>query len=177
MKLSYFLLAITGSSVPTSLAGRVLNAFGEESYGVDVSFPVHYLNIQKKEDNPLGDRQKFYDDFLAGCRDAYGGKPGEGDSGACEITEEDRLDMSLRQPISMQVSVLTLSSHRHYFFASSRCSYCSTSLSAPILFRTTPILASRRCKHPNTSSTCSLIIGRKTTTGEKRRSGQKEIHM
>ena len=103
MKLSHLLLAITtGSSVPTSSsAGRVLNAFGEESYGVDVSFPVHYLNVQSKENNPLGDRQKFYDEFMKGCREHYGGMKG---SAACDITEEDRLAMSLRQPKSMQVS-------------------------------------------------------------------------
>jgi hypothetical protein len=103
MKLSYLLLAITtGSSVSTSSsAGRVLNAFGQESYGVDVSFPVHYMNVLNKDDNPLGDRQKFYDEFMEGCREHYGGERG---SYACDITEEDRFAMSLRQPASMQVS-------------------------------------------------------------------------
>jgi len=105
MKLSYLLLAITtGSSVSTSSsASQVLNAFGKESYGVDVSFPVHYMNVMNKEDNPLGDRQKFYDEFMDGCREHYAGKRG---SHACDITEEDRFAMSLRQPASMQVSIL-----------------------------------------------------------------------
>jgi hypothetical protein len=101
MKLSYLLLAITtGSSVSTSSsASQVLNAFGQDSYGVDVSFPVHYMNVMNKEDNPLGDRQKFYDEFMDGCREHYTGKRG---SHACDITEEDRFAMSLRQPASMQ---------------------------------------------------------------------------
>lgn len=104
MKLSYLLLAIaTGSSsLSNTLAvDRVLNAFGQESYGVDVSFPVHYINVLNKEDNPLGDRQSFYDEFMDGCRKHYGGKKGVA---ACDVTEEDRAEMSLRQPASMQVS-------------------------------------------------------------------------
>lgn len=102
MKLSYLLLAIaTGSSsLSNTLAvDRVLNAFGQESYGVDVSFPVHYINVLNKEDNPLGDRQSFYDEFMDGCRKHYGGKKG---TAACDVTEEDRAEMSLRQPASMQ---------------------------------------------------------------------------
>ena len=103
MKLSYLLLAIVTESSfsTTSAADRVLNAFGQESYGIDVSFPVHYSNVINKEDNPLGDRQSFYDEFMEGCRTHYGGKKG---SAACDVTEEDRLEMSLRQPSSMQVS-------------------------------------------------------------------------
>lgn len=103
MKISYLVRAIaTGSMISTTLAvDRVLNAFGQESYGVDVSFPVHYLNVQNEEDNPLGNRQTFYEEFMDGCREHYGGKIG---STACDITEEDRADMSLRQPASMQVS-------------------------------------------------------------------------
>ena len=115
MKLSYLLLAIaTESSVSTTPSvDRVLNAFGQESYGVDVSFPVHYLDVLDKEDNPLGDRQSFYDEFMDGCREHYGGKIG---STACDITEEDRAAMSLRQPSSMQVSIEV--SHVHYLYYS-----------------------------------------------------------
>jgi hypothetical protein len=96
---------------------------GEEDqspeYGVDVSWPIHRTWISTNydwlphnvdpENNPtpeeykdmpvqvLGDRQKFYDDFLQGCRDKYG-KYGT----ACDSTERDRVEMSLRQPTSMQ---------------------------------------------------------------------------
>jgi hypothetical protein len=82
----------------TSAAQQVLNAFGEPSYGVDVSFPVHHISFA--QDQPLGDRQKLYDDFMAGCRRHY-----SGNSQACDITEEDRVEMSVRQPASMQVRV------------------------------------------------------------------------
>jgi len=79
----------------TSAVQQVLNAFGEPSYGVDVSFPVHHIPFA--QDQPLGDRQKLYDDFMAGCRRHY-----SGNSQACDITEEDRVEMSVRQPASMQ---------------------------------------------------------------------------
>jgi hypothetical protein len=82
----------------TSAKKQVLNAFGEPSYGVDVSFPVHHRTFS--QDQPLGDRHKLYDDFMAGCRLHYS------DNGpACDNTEEDRVEMSLRQPASMQVRV------------------------------------------------------------------------
>ena len=65
-------------------------------YGVDVSFPVHHWKTEDKETNPLGDRQGFYDDFLGGCTAKYPGT-------ICSHTELDRVKMSLRQPLSMQV--------------------------------------------------------------------------
>lgn len=87
-------------------------------YGVDVSFPIHHnfvssnypwlphnvdpsLPTPKEYQNmplqPLGDRQTFYKDFLNGCVQHYG-KRGQ----ACVETEHDRIEMSLRQPQSMQ---------------------------------------------------------------------------
>ena len=180
MKLSHLLLAITtGSSVPTSSsAGRVLNAFGEESYGVDVSFPVHYLNVQSKENNPLGDRQKFYDEFMKGCREHYGGKKG---SAACDITEEDRLAMSLRQPKSMQVSSCCRDTYLSSLTTDYRLSdthhasirYTSCAYTFITTFRTTQTPALRRCQHPRKSSTFLLIIGRRIVTRENKRIGPK----
>ena len=89
------------------------------SYGVDVSFPMHYPTVtnnyatlphnvdpvhnptpREYEDmvvQPLGDRQSFYDDFVAGCVKHFG-KKGK----RCIETERDRVEMSLRQPQSMQ---------------------------------------------------------------------------
>jgi hypothetical protein len=88
-------------------------------YGVDVSFPMHYGTVSQNYPwlahnvdpsvrtprelkgvpiQPLGDRQKFYDDFLQSCVDAF--KPR---SERCRINEQDRIAMSLRQPQSMQV--------------------------------------------------------------------------
>jgi hypothetical protein len=87
-------------------------------YGVDVSFPMHYNAVSDNYDwlphnmdpslpvpdkykdkpvQPLGDRQKFYDEFLDGCV-KYFGKQGK----RCVTTERDRIDMALRQPQSMQ---------------------------------------------------------------------------
>ncbi len=92
------LLLLVSIMIPaTSAKQQVLNAFGEPSYGVDVSFPVHHITFA--QDQPLGDRQKLYDDFMAGCRRHY-----SDNSQACDITEEDRVEMSVRQPASMQVS-------------------------------------------------------------------------
>jgi prolyl 4-hydroxylase len=93
----------------------------ESSYGADVSFPMHHEGVsinypwlphnQDPENNrtprqykhmaiqPLGDRAKFYESLLQGCRDFYdSGKKGR----SCDSTEKDRIAMSLRQPKSMQ---------------------------------------------------------------------------
>ena len=67
-------------------------------YGVDVSFPLHYPDVLEADKNPLGDRQSFYNDFLNGCVEHFG-KQGQ----RCVQTEADRIEMSLRQPQSMQV--------------------------------------------------------------------------
>lgn len=67
-------------------------------YGVDVSFPMHYADVLAAEKNPLGDRQAFYNDFLNGCVEHFGKK-----GNRCVQTEADRIEMSLRQPQSMQV--------------------------------------------------------------------------
>ena len=95
MKLSLLLSVLIPA---TSAKKQVLNAFGEPSYGVDVSFPVHHRTFS--QDQPLGDRHKLYDEFMAGCRLHYSDK-----GPACDNTEEDRVEMSVRQPSSMQVRV------------------------------------------------------------------------
>jgi prolyl 4-hydroxylase len=87
-------------------------------YGVDVSFPIHHETVSKNyaslphnldesvatpkefEDmpvQPLGNRQKFYDDFLSSCVNSFG-KRGQ----RCISNEEERVAMSLRQPQSME---------------------------------------------------------------------------
>mmetsp|Transcript_2691 Transcript_2691/g.2568 ORF Transcript_2691/g.2568 Transcript_2691/m.2568 type:complete len:494 (-) Transcript_2691:235-1716(-) len=91
------------------------------SYGADVSFPMqqeavstNYPWLPHNQDpenqrvpreykgmpiQPLGDRAKFYDDFMQSCRDYYDdGKKGR----SCDATERDRIGMSARQPRSMQ---------------------------------------------------------------------------
>lgn len=77
-----------------------LNALGQLSYGADVSFPVHHSAVLDKDDpnQPMGDKQTLYNDFIEGCRNHYGKR-----GGSCDQTEADRIAMSLRQPASMQV--------------------------------------------------------------------------
>ena len=103
-----------------SLASVALVASDDEpNYGVDVSFPIHRWQVSTNYPwlphnvdpannptppeyegmplQPLGNKQKFYDDFLQGCRDYY-----KKYKHACDSTERDRVAMSLRQPHSMQ---------------------------------------------------------------------------
>ncbi|KAL7534776.1 hypothetical protein ACHAXR_006067, partial [Thalassiosira sp. AJA248-18] len=101
--------------------GQDVNSFGQPTYGVDVSFPIHHSPISDNYawlphnvdpiNNPtppehvgkpiqyLGERRDWYDSFLQGCDTHYDN--GKGRSG-CQITERDRVEMSLRQPAAMQ---------------------------------------------------------------------------
>ena len=63
-------------------------------YGLDCSFPIH--NRELSCGDLLGDRDAFYEDYVQGCRDYYGKK-----GHRCDITEQERLKMSVRQPQSM----------------------------------------------------------------------------
>ena len=78
---------------------QILNADGEPSYGVDVSFPIHHHTLAQHEfSSPFGnDRQRAYDTFMSGCREHFVHNPH-----ACDYAEEDRIDNTLRQPASMQ---------------------------------------------------------------------------
>jgi hypothetical protein len=92
----------------------------EESYGVDVSFPIHrrastnFAWLPHNADplhndvpteyrdmpvQPLGDRQAAYVQHVDGCRRHNGD-----DAADCDAYEYDRLLMNLRQPQSMQAS-------------------------------------------------------------------------
>lgn len=86
-------------------------------YGVDVSFPIHHETISTNyawlphnvqglptpdmyKDmpvNPVGDTKAAYEEFIQGCVKAFGSK-----GYRCQDTERDRIQMSLRQPQSMQ---------------------------------------------------------------------------
>ena len=67
------------------------------SHNVDPSVPTprRYRDMKVQ---PLGDRQKLYDDYVAGCKKAFGPIKGR----RCESSEADRVEMTLRQPQSMQ---------------------------------------------------------------------------
>ena len=110
------------SNTAEQQTGQPLNSFGQPTYGVDVSFPIHRSRISDNyawlphnvdpANNPtppqyvgkpiqyLGNKQKEYDEFMQGCHDYYG-KKGSSWS-VCSVTEQDRVEMSLRQPASMQ---------------------------------------------------------------------------
>jgi hypothetical protein len=94
MKLLHILLGITGLFA-TGISAQSLN----EDYGVDVSFPIHNLEMK---DGPLGNRRKVYDEFMNGCREHYGKKK----ANRCDVGEAGRLEMTLRQAQSMVVSIL-----------------------------------------------------------------------
>ena len=68
---------------------------GGDSYGLDVSFPIHQRIITDSNNNVLGDRQTLYLKHLEGCRQAY-------DALNCDMFEYDRLLMNQRQPQSMK---------------------------------------------------------------------------
>jgi hypothetical protein len=81
----------------TILALLTIFAFhvqAQASYGVDCSFPIHSKEL--KCGDLLGDRQSFYEQFMEGCRQHYGSK-----ANRCDVTENDRITMSIRQPQSM----------------------------------------------------------------------------
>lgn len=78
--------------------GVAVNAFGQPTYGVDTSFPIHSLAVEPPETNPLGDRQSAYETYISGCRAHYGTTKGQ----ACDYTEKERVAMALRQPRAMQ---------------------------------------------------------------------------
>jgi hypothetical protein len=80
------------------LVGFSYMVVGEEeqgNYGVDVSFPMHHH--WTSESTPLNpERKRIYEEFMEGCRKKYGSR---GDR--CDQTENDRIQMSLRQSQSM----------------------------------------------------------------------------
>jgi len=78
------------------------DAAASSPYGVDCSFPIHSKEFRCGD--LLGDRKKFYEDFMQGCRDYYG-RYGP----RCDATEDERIVMSVRQPQSMVVRILSLS--------------------------------------------------------------------
>jgi len=75
------------------------------NYGVDHSFPIHYPPAAAYDkNNPLSN--SFYRDFLEGCREKYAPE-----GWRCDETENDRIDMNLRQPASM-FNYTTLGFHK-----------------------------------------------------------------
>lgn len=89
-------------------------------YAYDVSYPMFSKNVStnypwlrhntdpdnhptpKEYENvpiqPLGDRQTFYEKYMQGCRDFWGGK---GKNGECDRYESQRIEHNIRQPPGM----------------------------------------------------------------------------
>jgi len=111
---------ITSSALVFALLGAAASVDTEEiSYGVDISFPIHRSKVSTNypwlphnadpANNPtpreyvgmpiqlLGNVQQRYEDFMKGCRDYYPQQARQ-----CDATESNRIEMSLKQPQSMQ---------------------------------------------------------------------------
>jgi prolyl 4-hydroxylase len=74
---------------------KVSNNYDWLPHNVDPSIPTpeEYKDMTVQ---PLGDRQKVYEDMIQGCVDHYGDK-----GSRCIRNERDRIDMSLTQPEGM----------------------------------------------------------------------------
>lgn len=145
-------------------------------YGADISFPMHrnvsinYPWLPHNVDpsiptpdiykgmpiQPLGDKHGYYDHYLQGCVDRYGEK-GE----RCIKNEKERIEMSLRQPQSMVVSLvigkrMESSTFSHRFLYSCR---------------TTPSWVSPRFVLQIMSSSSSGSFGMRTRTRRPTRVG------
>ncbi|CAB9501183.1 Protein phosphatase 1 regulatory subunit 12A [Seminavis robusta] len=105
--------------VGTALLLLQLASAQDVEYGVDVSFPIHHRKVsdnfawlphnqdpahhktpkqfEEMVVSPLPGREEMYLDFIKSCEKAFGGR-----ASRCRMTEQDRIDMSLRQPQSMQ---------------------------------------------------------------------------
>lgn len=101
---SPFLMAVAAAVLSTSsslsscgfVQGGDVEAATSSSYGTDVSYPMHHRNLTKP--NPLGDdKQQFYEESIQRCVDHYGEKKGK----RCLDNEDERIEMSLRQPKGM----------------------------------------------------------------------------
>ena len=114
-------MKVSGLKILSFIALVPALAAGEDEpveYGADVSWPMQHVDVStnypwlehnmdpskpvpKEYQNmvlqPLGDKQAFYKDYLQGCVDTYGKK-----GSRCRQTEIDRIEMTLRQPQSMQ---------------------------------------------------------------------------
>lgn len=109
-----FLLSVSFGLVGAKAEEETPTVF---EYGADVSYPMHHSTVTSnfpwlphnvdhsiptpEEYNtsvlqPLGDRQSFYTETIAGCVDFYGTA-----GGRCLSNERTRIKMSLRQPKSM----------------------------------------------------------------------------
>ncbi|KAL3895610.1 MAG: hypothetical protein SGARI_007398, partial [Bacillariaceae sp.] len=94
MKLLLEYLPLTAAVVLTGIAILSDSAIAED-FGLDCSWPIHSNSLNCGD--LLGDRQAVYDEYMEGCRQKWG--PNGAKRG--DANEEDRIEMSRRQPQSM----------------------------------------------------------------------------
>jgi hypothetical protein len=82
-------------SITTLLLLFVARTVTAADYGLDCSWPIHNDKIQC--DLFGSERQATYDHYMEGCREKWGAKGAK----RCDSNEQDRLEMSRRQPQSM----------------------------------------------------------------------------
>jgi hypothetical protein len=73
--------------VPDTVYGAEVNELGQESYHIDSSWAI----TSDKLASTFGDKQKLYDDYMAGCREMAGEK-----KWACD--DSYRIQMNRDQP-------------------------------------------------------------------------------
>lgn len=78
------------SIVPALPLRPALNSDSEDSYGVDVSFPIHHDHLRKG--TYQADR---YNEFMEGCYKKYS-------KSSCLGSERSRINLNLRQPQAQQ---------------------------------------------------------------------------
>jgi hypothetical protein len=140
-------------------------------YGMDISFPMqhntvstNYLWLPHNVDptiptpheyqgmpiQPLGDRQTMYVEFLKSCVDFFNAQPKhEYDvfgvkGGRCIYNEADRIQLSLTQPRSMQVSRNDRSAIMVNRFYSHPTEFIEMTIFDVDIIRTTQLLDSRK---------------------------------
>jgi prolyl 4-hydroxylase len=94
MKPSTLFLSLAAALVSFALSLLAAGVAADGAYGVYCSFPIHSKELRCGD--LLGDRKSVYEEYIQGCRNFYG-RRGE----RCDLTEKDRLEMTVRQPQSM----------------------------------------------------------------------------
>ena len=99
------------SSSIATCSSTTTTTTSSSSYGVDRSFPIHhhYSTLYAEDGASVGgsggeewllpNKQQFYKEYMEGCRHAY-----HPEGYRCDVSEDERIEMNLRQPASVFVS-------------------------------------------------------------------------
>lgn len=90
-------------SIASSGTSILINSKGQETYGVDVSWPIHH---NETGSNLMGNKMKEYESFIDSCYDAVNDKQkvrgARRKNVQCSTGENDRIRMDLLQPRSVR---------------------------------------------------------------------------